>query len=103
MTMWNNKAFTENELSIFSKIFITLLVIGALFSTFMNILQGQVKNPVSFIVTILGFILFLVSKVSQFRKGKLLSFGTKNMSESMANCYRVGYWLMIVGLVMTFF
>ena len=103
MTMLNNKAFTENDLSIFSKLLITIVVVAALSATFMNIIEGHVKNPASFIVTIFGFILFIVSKISQFRKDYIFSFGTKNMSECMANFYRVGYWLMVVGLIMTFF
>jgi hypothetical protein len=103
MTMWNNKAFTENELSFFGKAaVIILLVIPASFITVRNIIIGEVANPYAFVICIVGFLLFLISKVSVFRKGALVSFGTKRLSENMENLYRLGYWLMAVGLIFTF-
>jgi hypothetical protein len=36
------------------------------------------------------------------RKEHWINFGTKRMTENMANLYRLGYWLMIVGVVYTF-
>jgi hypothetical protein len=50
---------------------------------------------------IVGLLLFLTAKISVIRKRKI-SFGTGLMSEGMANLYRVGYWLMIVGILVTF-
>jgi hypothetical protein len=32
---------------------------------------------------------------------RLVSFGAKPMTEGMANLYRAGYWLMIVGVLAT--
>jgi hypothetical protein len=103
MTMWNNKAFTENELSFFGKAaVIILLVIPVSFITVRNIIIGEVANPYAFAICIVGFLLFLISKVSLFRKGALVSFGTKRLSENMGNLYRLGYWFMAVGLIFTF-
>lgn len=103
MTMWNNKAFTENELSFFAKAtVIILLVITVFFKTAYNIIIAEVANPHAFVICFAGFILFLISKISLFRKGALASFGTKRLTDNMGNFYRLGYWLMVVGLIFTF-
>ena len=103
MSMWNNKSFTENELSLFAKVLIYgVVIIPVFYVTMQNIIVGNVKNPFAFIITILGFSLFIISKISLFRKGIWFSFGTKKMSECMGNIYRVGYWLMVIGLIFTF-
>jgi hypothetical protein len=102
--MWNNKAFTENELSRFAKVaLIFLLVIPVIFITIKYIIKGEVSNPYGFIVSLVGFALFLISKISLFVKGTWASLGTKKLTENMANLYRLGYWLMAVGLIFTFF
>lgn len=104
MSMWNNKAFTENELSFIGKAAtIILLVIPVSFITVRKIIIGEVANPYAFTICIVGFLLFLISKISIFRKGVLVSFGTKRLTETMGNLYRLGYWLMAVGLILTFF
>jgi hypothetical protein len=103
MTIWNNRAFTENELSLFGKIaVIVLLVIPVVFITIRNIIKGEVATPYAFIICIIGFLLFLISKISLFKKGVFVSFRSKRLSENMANLYRLGYWLMAVGLILTF-
>lgn len=103
MTLWNNKAFTENELSFVGKAaVIILLVIPVVTITVRNIIIGEVANPYAFAICLVGFLLFLISKISLFRKGVLVSFGTKRLSENMANLYRLGYWLMGIGLIFTF-
>lgn len=103
MTMWNNKAFTENELSFFSKIAVIILVVSpVIWITANNIIFGKVEHPYAFAMCILGFILFLISKISSFRKGIVISFGGRYLSENMLNCYRLGYWFMAVGVILTF-
>jgi hypothetical protein len=102
--MWNNKAFTENELSFVGKAAaIILLVVPVFFITVRNIIIGEVANPYAFTICLVGFLLFIFSKISLFRKGVFFSFGTKRLSENMGNLYRLGYWLMAVGLILTFF
>jgi hypothetical protein len=101
--MWNNKAFTENELSRFTKTALGFLVIiPIIFITIQNIIKGQVQHPYAFIICLVGFALFLISKISTISNGKWISFGTKKLTENTANLYRIGYWLMAVGLIFTF-
>jgi len=103
MTLWNNKAFTENELSLFGKsVVILLLVVPVAFLTVRNILLARVAHPCAFLVCLLGLLLFLTAKISLFRKGVWISFGTRRLTEGMGNLYRLGYWLMAVGLACTF-
>ena len=104
MSMWNNKSFIENELSFVGKTAaIILLVVPVFFITVLNIIKGEVANPYAFTICIVGFLLFLISKISLFRKGSLFSFGTKRLSENMGNLYRLGYWLIAADLIFTFF
>jgi hypothetical protein len=103
MTMWNNKAFTENELSLFAKALVIIgLVFPVIFLSVRNIFIGHVERPFAFVICLIGFFCFLISKLSLIRKGVFFSFGTKRLSENMSNIYRIGYWLMAVGLVITF-
>ena len=103
MSMWNNKGFTENELSPFAKVgVIGLFVIPVIFVTGRNIFIGEVNNPYGFALCIFGLTLFIISKLSLFLKGSWINFGTKNLTENMANFYRIGYWFMGLGLIFTF-
>jgi hypothetical protein len=103
MTLWNNKGFTENELSLFAKILISCtIIIPLVFITVQSIILGHVKSPSSFVIILFGFSLFLISKISHIRKGTWFSFGTKHMSVRMGNLYRIGYWLMVVGIILAF-
>lgn len=103
MTMWNNKAFTENEMSLLGKaVVIIFLVIPVIILSVRNIILGHVEQPFAFVICLIGLTFFLISKLSLFSKGVLVSFGTKRMSENMDNFYRSGYWLMALGLVMIF-
>ncbi len=103
MTLFDNKPLTENELSIFGKAVITLFVfVPVCIITIINIYLGEVSNPYAFAVCIFGFFLFLISKVSLFKKGIWFSFGTKRISENMGNFYRLGYWFMSIGVILTF-
>ena len=92
----------ENEFSIVGKGATYILVLMAFSSAFFNLYHGTVPSPPVFIVTIIGLVLFLVAKVSMISQGIKFSFGTGNMSTLMANLYRAGYWLMIVGFIATF-
>jgi hypothetical protein len=103
MSIWNNRAFTENELSIFAKTaMVFLLIIPVFFITFENIIRGEVYHPYTFAICLIGFALFLTSKISLFINGNWIQFGTKDLTENMGNLYRLGYWLMMVGSIITF-
>lgn len=67
-----------------------------------NITKGQATNPYALFVAFAGFACFSIAKISVISKGHKFSFGTKLMSEGMANLYRLGYWLMAVGVMLTF-
>ena len=97
------KIMKEHELSKFGKIAsILIFVIPAIISAIVNIATHTVPNPWAFFVVIIGFALFLFAKISVIRKKKLVSFGTSYMTEGMANLYRLGYWLMVFGILLTF-
>ena len=88
----------SNFLKIVSWLTIAALGIGAA----VNVYYDNVTHPKAFLVVLVGFILFAIGKLSVILKKQKLSFGTKLMTENMANLYRLGYWLMIIGLLSTF-
>ena len=56
-------------------------------------------------ILLLGFVLFLVAKISVIRGGTWLSFGAtviEKASRSMKFCYVLGYLLMILGFIFSF-
>ena len=92
----------ENRFSILSKVLIIIFIFTALGPAFLNILRGVVVTPNAFVVVIFGLFLFLIAKISVISKGNLISFGTKKMSNTQANIYRLGYWFMAVSILFTF-
>ena len=67
-----------------------------------NIATGDVRHPWAFGIILMGFVLFAVSKLSVILQRRWISFGTGPMSPRMANCYRLGYWLMVLGVLTAF-
>jgi hypothetical protein len=53
-------------------------------------------------IVLLGFGLFSLAKLSVILHRQRISFGTRSMSARMANAYRLGYWLMACGMLVTF-
>jgi len=103
MSILDGKIMKENDLTPFSKVGLVLLVILPTFaSAGINIARGHVPHPAAFGLMIVGFILFIVAKLSVIRRTRWVSFGTTLMTENMANVYRLGYWLMAVGILFTF-
>ena len=100
--MKNFGMFKENEISIVGKTAVYILFVLAFCSVLFNIYRGYVPAPEFFIVTLVGLILFLIAKFSVISKGVLVSVGTTRMSGKMANFYRLGYWLMVAGILCTF-
>ncbi len=92
----------ENEFSIVGKFSTILLILFFVVSAAINIWRNHVPQPYAFIVVLIGFTLFIAAKISNFKKGKIISFGTNDMSKSMSNFYQLGYWLMVVGTILTF-
>ena len=63
---------------------------------------SEVRHPESLWIVALGLILFLIAKLSVIFRGEWISFGSRPMTEGMGNTYRLGYWLMIVGILIMF-
>lgn len=50
---------------------------------------------------VIGFGLFLKSKISVFRQGRLLSFGSAGMTKLNRFCYLAGYAVMTIALFLS--
>ena len=102
MSILDGKIMKENDLTPFGKTAILLVVLLSFAAAGNNIVQGRVSNPAAFWITIGGFSLFLIAKVSVIRHKQWVSLGSSLMTENMANLYRLGYWLMAIGVLLTF-
>ena len=103
MSIWTYRGMMrENEFSVFGKSAIVLLVALIVFTAIVNIARGEVQHPAAFFIVLVGLILFLFAKLSVISRKNLFSFGPSQMTENMVNAYRVGYWLMVVGILLTF-
>jgi len=100
--MYSLPVIKENKPSNYLKILSWLLIVVIGIGALLNIYLGNITHPKAFFVVLIGFISFVIGKLSVILKKQKISFGTKLMTENMANLYRVGYWLMIVGLIATF-
>ena len=103
MSIWTyHGMFRENEFSLLGKSAFVLLIGWIAVDATINIARGEVQHPAAFFVVLVGLGLFLVAKLSVISRKQRFSFGTSRMTENMANAYRVGYWLMVVGILFTF-
>jgi hypothetical protein len=102
MSILDGKIMKENDLTPFGKLAILLATLLLFASAGTNIVQGNVSHPGAFGIIIGGFILFVIAKVSVILHTRWVSFGSSLMTENMANLYRLGYWLMAVGVLLTF-
>jgi len=106
MSIWNNRGFTENELSGPAKLIVGLAMTGlflaAMGAAAQNAARAVVPRPGAFAVVVCGLVLFLVPKLQVVRAGRPISFGTRHMTESQGNAYRLGYFLMAAGFLLTF-
>jgi len=106
MTMWNGKLMKENELSKPAKILVgtgmVMLFVFSAIAAIQNVTHGRVNQPSAFLLVLVGFVLFLFPKLSVMRNQKLVSFGTRLMTDNQANFYRIGYVLMLLGFLFTF-
>jgi len=92
----------ENKPGFFSKILAWMLILLAVFSAAYNIFDKNVVRPTALYIVIGGFVLFAIGKFSVKLRKQCVSFGSKLMSQNMANLYRFGYFLMFVGIIFTF-
>ncbi len=70
------------------------------FSVFIGLIYF---NPNFYIMLfyVIGFILFFVAKCSQFKKGRWISFGSKEMGKPFKNLYVAGWGFMGFALLIT--
>ncbi len=106
MTVWDGKLMKENEPSAFVKVFfgvgISIAVVIALGTGALNVAQGIVTRPWALGMVLIGFLFFLGPKLTVMREKKLVSFGTRLMTNRQANFYRLGYFFMGRGLLLAF-
>jgi Na+/phosphate symporter len=106
MTVWRNRGFTENELSTPAKVIVGLCVaaavLGAAVTATTHAIHGVAPRPWWAVLIFIGFLLFLLPKLHVVRHVRRISFGTALMTEGQANSYRVGYFLMGSGYLLTF-
>ena len=88
----------ENKLSRFTEI-LFLIQIPAILYFYAK--KAHV-NHWGFLVILLGFVLFLIAKISVIRKQHYFTFGCDNMTTKMMLIYFFGYLLMIFGYLVTF-
>jgi len=87
-------------------VYIAFVGIGvSLLLSFLQMFRNAVvTSPISTSVAcasilLVGFVLFVLSKMSAIRAGRLVSFGPRTMSPRMSVFYIVGYVLLVIGTV----
>lgn len=96
------ESMRENEFSPVGKILTVIIVAWFAITAAMNIMRGEVPHPFAFAVSLVGFLFFLIAKVSVISRTKRITFGPGALRPGMSLLYRVGYWLMALGLLATF-
>ena len=94
--------FKENRFSIFGRSAVYVSLVFAAYSVVLNILAGKVSIPSAFFLVLAGFVFFLIPKLLVKKTEGVFGFGSKNMSNKLANSYRFGYWMMFLGIGLTF-
>ncbi len=104
MSIWINRKNKNQKPSIYSvsiPVEFLIIFLGLLASVFA---ARYIFNPAQFqndsiTITLLGFILFIISKISLFTKGIWNSWGSGKMKKHFKWLYRCGYFLMIFGII----
>lgn len=92
-----------NEFTSISKYIVYIALFFIFAYAGINVFNGTVNNPKYFFVIIFGAVLVIAPKMYVIIKlKKRISWGGKDMPNWMANIYRVGYWIMAVGFLITF-
>jgi hypothetical protein len=106
MSVWNNRGFTENELSRPAKLivglFLAVVLVAEAATATTNAVHGIVPRPWCSLLVGIVFFFFLLPKLHVVRHKRRISFGTTQMTEGQANSYRLGYLLMACGYLLTF-
>jgi hypothetical protein len=102
MSLWILHKDKQNQRHVYAvdvPPFVIVIAVGILATI---LIPNMASRPVpfalsSFVITGIGFLLFLASKLSLISKGRLFSFGTKAMSKPFRVCYYLGYVLIVLG------
>ena len=78
---------------------ICISVLSSLISSFQSV--PQVWYWVIMLLLVVGLILFARSKLASIKKGKLFTFGTKDMTKGERVLYKCSYALMATGAILT--
>ena len=78
---------------------IMLLILGL--GVLVTVAVANPGLPLAFYLV--GFVCFLVAKLSVLRQGIWFSWGTRLMTRGYARLYRTGYIIMAIGVLLTFF
>jgi len=93
----------ENVLSPPTRILVVLiLALLVILPAVENLVALRVKLPLAYFLVIPGTVLLAIAKTSLFRQGMWISFGDREMSGRMSNCYRLGYYLIFWGVLLAF-
>jgi len=92
----------ENRISLSGRVSLYLMLGIFCLLALRNLAAGKVIQPKGLFIVAAGFVLFAISKFRIITRKKLINLGTKQMNESGANLYRVGYWLMGLGVLIIF-
>jgi hypothetical protein len=65
-------------------------------------MKNTPANIYGFPLMVIGFLVFLIPKITMIRKGKLISFGCEGMTNKMTFLYFAGIVLMFLGFIITF-
>ena len=98
----NIPVMKENQFSLLGRHITIGCAVTLAAAALVNVWHGEIRRTVLFVVVLVGFSLFLAAKISLLMQRRWINFGTKFMSPAMANSYRLGYWLMLMGFVATF-
>ncbi|RPI21467.1 MAG: hypothetical protein EHM61_24690 [Acidobacteria bacterium] len=93
----------ENVLSLPTRILVVVFLgLAVIWPAVDNLVALRVKFPIAFLLVVPGFALLAFAKASLYRAGIWISFGDREMSAKMSNLYRVGYYLIFWGVLLTF-
>ena len=104
MSLWFYRKGKEEDSSIFSVTipFEVLIIILSLLAALLvprYMFNAKQLGTDSIFITLFGFILFLISKISLFAKGIWNRWGSKLMKKPFRRIYECGYILMVIGFV----
>jgi hypothetical protein len=105
MSLWWHKRDKSGKKLLWQIDFEPLSVMMLFALLFALIGPGIVGNPsriilFPFALLLIGFTCLLISKISIYRKGIWLSFGSKHMSKGYATLYRTAYILIGLGVLL---